>query len=263
MNAIQELLKTHCPNGVEYKVLSKICNVRAGDRIIKSMMNDDEKYPVMGGGVEPTGYYHNFNFNYGITIARAGSAGFVSWQNDKFWATDVCFVVSGLLQSKTSSLSLRGEAEAIQNLDSNAMDCNNKLRLKYIYYFIKNHEKEFKNHLYGASMPKLDKSYLWNLRIPIPPLIVQEKIVTILDTFTELEAELEARKKQYAYYREKLLSFDYLDSITGGGALVIWLWEIFLLLGTDTHQARLKKNIGKMALSLGLEWTTFGQMAES
>ena len=50
-----------------------------------------------------------------------------------------------------------------------------------------------------------------NFQIPIPPLPIQEEIVKILDNFTELEAELEAeletRKSQYEYYRDKLLAF--------------------------------------------------------
>ncbi len=49
------------------------------------------------------------------------------------------------------------------------------------------------------------------LKIPLPPLKIQEEIVGILDKFTtlvaELEAELEARKKQYFYYRNQLLTF--------------------------------------------------------
>ena len=43
--------------------------------------------------------------------------------------------------------------------------------------------------------------------IPIPPLTIQKEIVKILDNFTQLEAELEARKKQYEHYREALLTF--------------------------------------------------------
>lgn len=50
-------------------------------------------------------------------------------------------------------------------------------------------------------------------RIPVPPLEVQREIVRILDTFAELEAELEARRRQYAYYRDALLTF---DAVTGG-----------------------------------------------
>ena len=55
-------------------------------------------------------------------------------------------------------------------------------------------------------------------KIPVPPLPVQEEIVKVLDAFTaleaELEAELEARKRQYEYYRNKLLTFD--ENTTGG-----------------------------------------------
>src|SRR5699024_5916750 len=51
-----------------------------------------------------------------------------------------------------------------------------------------------------------------NHTIPLPPVHVQEKIVSILDTFTELTKELtkeqEARQTQYEYYRDKLLTFE-------------------------------------------------------
>ncbi len=75
---------------------------------------------------------------------------------------------------------------------------------------------------YGAGIPALAKSELQNLLIPIPPLETQQKIVKILDKFTELEATLEAtleaelalRKRQYRYYRDFLLDFD--NQIGGG-----------------------------------------------
>ena len=51
-----------------------------------------------------------------------------------------------------------------------------------------------------------------HFKIPVPPLPVQEEIVRILDSFSsleaELEAELEARRKQYTHYRDELLTFD-------------------------------------------------------
>lgn len=65
---------------------------------------------------------------------------------------------------------------------------------------------------YGAGIPSLSKESVNKLLIPIPPLPIQQEIVRILDTFTELTAnlqtELEARRKQYEYYRDKLLTFD-------------------------------------------------------
>lgn len=50
------------------------------------------------------------------------------------------------------------------------------------------------------------------IHVPVPPLPVQEEIVRILDSFSsleaELEAELEARRKQYTHYRDELLKFE-------------------------------------------------------
>jgi type I restriction enzyme S subunit len=185
MSTIEDLLLELSPNGVTLRAFAECCNLTAGDRIIKSMMNDNFDYPVMGGGVEPTGKYGKYNFENAITISRAGSAGFVNWMGEKFWATDVCFVASNPRPD---------------------------VLIKYLFYFIKNHENELRRHLYGGSMPKLNKKYLWSLPIPIPPLSVQEELVAILDNFTQLEMELSSelmhRKLQFQYYREKVLAFD-------------------------------------------------------
>ena len=55
-----------------------------------------------------------------------------------------------------------------------------------------------------------------NYVVPVPPLAIQNEIVNILDKFTELEAELEARRKQYEYYRNKLLNY----TNSGGGGIL-------------------------------------------
>ena len=67
----------------------------------------------------------------------------------------------------------------------------------------------------GVTRHNISKTQFLMIPIPIPPRDVQEEIVRVLDRFTELEAELEteleaeleARQKQYAYYRDLLLSF--------------------------------------------------------
>ena len=69
----------------------------------------------------------------------------------------------------------------------------------------------------GSTVVSIPMKELNKLPIPVPPLSVQSRIVEILDKFTSLEAELEEqlqaelelRKKQYAYYREQLLNFSY------------------------------------------------------
>ena len=79
---------------------------------------------------------------------------------------------------------------------------------KFVYFFLKTKETllRTKAAIMGA-MPQISIPDTENILIPIPPLRVQEKIVEILDKFTELEAELEARAKQFEYYRNKLLTF--------------------------------------------------------
>ena len=67
-----------------------------------------------------------------------------------------------------------------------------------------------------ASIPRLSPSIIKDLEIPLPPLPVQEEIVRILDRFNTLTtditaglpAEIEARRKQYEYYRDQLLTFE-------------------------------------------------------
>lgn len=65
-----------------------------------------------------------------------------------------------------------------------------------------------KTYVYkGMGNPKLMSNVMATVNIALPPLPIQQKIAEILDKFAELEAELEARRKQYEYYREKLLTF--------------------------------------------------------
>ncbi len=66
----------------------------------------------------------------------------------------------------------------------------------------------FESQKTGSTIKNLGLKALRTFQIPIPLLAVQKEIVRILDTFTELTAELTARKKQYTYYREQLLSFE-------------------------------------------------------
>ena len=68
----------------------------------------------------------------------------------------------------------------------------------------------------GAKMPRGNKQKIMDYLIPIPPLHVQQRIVSLLDKFHTLTTsiseglprEIELRKQQYAYYRDQLLSFE-------------------------------------------------------
>lgn len=88
---------------------------------------------------------------------------------------------------------------------------------KYLFYYLSGNSayREYSTKFTGSTLKHVTQAALLSIHIPVPPLPVQEEIVRILDSFTELTAELTAnltaeitaRKKQYEYYRDKLLSF--------------------------------------------------------
>ncbi len=77
------------------------------------------------------------------------------------------------------------------------------------------YEPTLKSKIRAGAMPTIDSLAVENLSIPVPPLSVQREIVRILDRFdalcndlsSGLPAEIEARRKQYEYYRDRLLTF--------------------------------------------------------
>ena len=96
-------------------------------------------------------------------------------------------------------------------------DFNKTLLSKYLFYWITSSEgySVLNNSTIGSSQKALTISALKGIKIPLPSMAEQERIVTILDRFddlcnditTGLPAEIEARQKQYEYYRDKLLAF--------------------------------------------------------
>jgi type I restriction enzyme S subunit len=86
---------------------------------------------------------------------------------------------------------------------------NESINLKYVYYYLLIQNNKIQDAFRGSGVKHPNMSEILKIKIPVPPLEIQQEIVSILDTFTELEAELEAeletRKKQYVYYRDSLL----------------------------------------------------------
>ena len=198
MSKIDELIKEKCPNGVERKPLREIAKIKRGERITKKDITDDGEYPVMSGGVKPMGRYKDKNRDANtITISSYGAAGFVNYVEEGFWANDVC-------------LSVYPDEKILIN--------------RYLYFALKAQQQYIYDNTTKAIPDHIPTKFLEDLQIPLPPLEIQQEIVGILNSFTELEAELEAeltkRKQQYEYYRDHLLSF---ENIAGEGGQVEWL----------------------------------------
>jgi len=168
--------------------LGEVCIIKTGQSVNKILIDQNQgDYPVINSGKEPLGYINTFNTEndpIGITSRGAG-VGSITWCVGKYF---------------------RG------NLNYSATIIDEKiLNVRYLYFVLMNSQKQINELSVFNGIPALNASSLVKLKIPIPPLTIQKEIVKILDNFTrleaELEAELEARKKQYEHYREELLTF--------------------------------------------------------
>ncbi|HOP57234.1 MAG TPA: restriction endonuclease subunit S [Bacillota bacterium] len=94
-------------------------------------------------------------------------------------------------------------------------ETDKNINKKFLAYVLKQKFALEEKTARGSTLKTITKEELKNFLIPIPPLEIQEEIVRILDTFSEyvtsisqgLPAEIAARRKQYEYYRNKLLTF--------------------------------------------------------
>jgi type I restriction enzyme S subunit len=187
MSNIDDLIAKMCPDGVAHKTLKDVATVNTGTQLNRSTLAVTGLYPVMNGGINPSGYYNEFNTKANTTVISQGgaSAGYVTWMNKKLWAGAHCFVV------------LHNE---------------NLVTGRFLYHFLKGSQQAIQNMKTGAGIPGLNRSKLVELTIPVPPLEIQKEIVAILDKFTELEveleAELQARSKQFSHYLDEILQPD-------------------------------------------------------
>ena len=185
MEQLNELIRQFCPCGVEILPLENACRISKGVQFNKSDMHVSGTYPVINGGVTASGYIEQYNQDENtITISQGGaSAGYVNWIKTRFWAGAHCYVLKP----------------------------TDKVLNRYLFHFVKSKEIKLQECQYGAGIPALAKTTVASLKIPLPPLPVQQEIVRILDNFTELTAELTAelaaRRKQYEHYRDELLTF--------------------------------------------------------
>ena len=222
MSKLQELIDRLCPDGVEFKPLGEVCEIKRGERVTKNQVNNIGSYPVISGGVTPMGYLEKFNREANtITVAQYGTAGFVNWQDKRFWANDICYSLF--------------PADVLDN--------------RFLYYFLKNSSPIIDKLVNRDAVPfHLPQNNISNISIPIPPLEVQDEIVKILDRFAdyaaELQAELQARRLQYEYYRNLLLTFN--PSAYGCG----------------TDDAQKISVIARGGHSYEIQWKTMGEIFE-
>ncbi|MDE6427083.1 MAG: restriction endonuclease subunit S [Ruminococcus sp.] len=183
MSELHRLIKDLCPDGVEYKELHEFLTIKNGSDY-KKFGNGD--IPVYGsGGI--IAYIDKFAFNKpSVLIPRKGSVDKLYYVDTPFWNVDTIFYT---------------------DIDTT------KVIPRYVYYcLLREHLEQYNN---AGGVPSLTQKVLNKVKIPVPSLEVQREIVRILDEYSEkvtalqheLKKELDLRKKQYEYYRDKLLTF--------------------------------------------------------
>ena len=183
---ILEFIKQNCEN-VEFRALGEVCEIKRGRVISKDYLSKHQgSYPVYSSQTANDGIFglidtYDFDGDYVTWTTDGQYAGTVFYRTGKFNITNVC----GLLKNKIDDLNL-----------------------KFLYYFLALNAVKHVNK--GMGNYKLMSNVIANIKIPLPPMVVQERIVEVLDSFTSLERSLEreklAREKQYKYYLNHLIT---------------------------------------------------------
>lgn len=192
MSRIEQLIEELCPDGVEWKDLGEVClSVNAGGDLPESYKKGqvtpttEFPYPIYSNGCDNNALY-GFTDKYkidsdAVTISARGTIGYHTIREAKF--TPIVRLISLIPNKK-------------------------KITTKFLNYILDMTPIGGTN----GGIPQLTVPTVKKIPIPIPPLPIQQEIVNILDKFTaldaSLQAELEARKKQYEHYRNQMLNFE-------------------------------------------------------
>lgn len=215
MSRIDELIKQLCPNGVDYKAIGDLGELVRGNGMPKSDFVDS------GIGCIHYGQIYTY---YGIWTTRTKS--FVSLSKaEKLAKVDpgdlVITNTSENVEDVCKAVAWIGEVQIVTG--GHATVLKHDQDPKYLSYYLQTPQfsVEKKKHATGTKVIDVSAKSLAKIKIPVPPLEVQRQIVKVLDTFTtleaELEAELETRRRQYQYYRDALLTFGEGTDASGNG----------------------------------------------
>lgn len=212
MSKLEELIKEFCPNGVEYKRLSEVV-VR-----ISSGLNPRNNFRL-----NPT-----WATNFYVTVKEITKGKIIFNEKTDRIDDDALDIIQNRSHLEENDILLSGIGTigkvAIVDIPTKNWNCSESVLLlkpkqslilpKFLKYILESNgvQSYFNKVATGSTLRGIRMRDLQELQIPLPALPVQREIVRILDSFTlysaELTAELTARRKQYEFYRDKLLNFD-------------------------------------------------------
>ena len=206
MKNLETLIQELCPDGVEFRTMEEVFEIRNG--YTPSKNNPD----FWEGGTIPWFRMEDIRQNgrilsdaiQHITPAAIKGKGLFP-ANSIIIATTATIgehalvIADSLANQRFTNLAVRKSLSAC-------------LLPKFVFYYMFVIDEWCKKNVNAGNFASVDMKRFKKLEFPLPPIEVQTEIVRILDKFTSLEAELEAeldcRKRQYEYYRDRLLSFE-------------------------------------------------------
>lgn len=211
MSRLEELIAELCPDGIPYHSLGDMCYIKARigwQRLNKSEYRDSGDYYLVTGVDITSNNRVDFSSCYYVSKERYEMDENIQLQNG-----DVILTKDGTI----------GKVALIEGMDKPGVlnshlfvirDKSGALEHKFLMYILlsKSFTQFINLNKTQGTIPGLNQATIIKFMLPVPPLEVQREIVRILDSFTELSAELSAeiaaRKKQYEYYRDELLHLD-------------------------------------------------------
>ena len=266
MSKIEELIQQLCPNGVEYKPLNSLGNFYCG-------LTGKNKEDFISGNAKFITYKNiysnialNINTDERVKIEEKEQQNTIEYGDVLFTGSsetpDECGFSSVLTTKTDEKLYLNSFCFGFRLFDKNLFLPD---FLKHIFRS-QSLRYQIGKTASGVTRFNVSKKLMGKIIIPVPPLPVQEEIVRILDNFTnltaELQAELQARKSQYEYYRDELLNYNCDKS--GSSSLQS---EESLSSHNDGNNAsnqihKLNSQTDKSVLQPNVKWMKLGEIAK-
>ena len=202
MSKLDELIQQLCPDGVDSLTIENVCIKITSGGTPNTSRNDYYEGDIPWLRTQEVDW--NDITDTGVKITNQGLE-----NSSAKWIEKNCVIVAmyGATAAKVAINKIP--------LTTNQACCNlcvdqNKANYRYVYHWLCNKYEEIKA-LGQGSQSNINAKIIRGIPIAVPPLPIQNEIVRILDNFTELieelTEELTARKKQYEYYRDQLLTF--------------------------------------------------------
>lgn len=210
MNKIDEMIRELCPEGVKRVKLGEVCEVsdyvsNGSFATLKANVKylSEPNYAVL---LRFADYSNNFDASKFVYIDEHA---YNFLNKSKLFGGEI--IISNV--GSCGLLFRCPKLNTKMSLAPNTIMVKSKYQ-DYLYYWLKSKsgQESMLRFVSPGAMPKFNKTQFKTIEIPLPPLAIQQEIVSILDSFSSLQSKLEeelaVRQKQMEFYREKLLTFD-------------------------------------------------------